>query len=140
MATTKYDIKNGDEIVKTVSKKPAEADVRAMAKELGATLQVLTQAGNVVLEVKPRKPQVRTKPYTRVVDLPEGAKIPEGARVCYTRNRKNAAIVHFPEREEGAYEVVNFVTGKRLAKNLPTTRAAGRFLADEVPLPEKANA
>lgn len=142
MATTTYEIRNGDEVIATKSKKAqAVAFAQATAKELKATLQVVTSpAGNLVVEVKARKAQIKTKPYTRLVDLPEGFKIPEGLRACYTRARKNAVILHDPEAEENAYSVYNFVTGKALAKSLPTTRACGRFLADEVPTPEKVSA
>lgn len=142
MATTKYLVRNGDELVATKSKKAQAIELaQSTAKELRAVITVSTEAGNEVFVAKARKEQIKTTPYTRLVDLPESYKIPEGARPCYTRARKNAVILHFAEADKGKqYQVRDFVTGRVLAKNLPTTRAAGRFLADEVELPEKVSA
>ena len=53
--------------------------------------------------------------------------------------RRYLVILHDPEASEGAYSVVNFVTGKVLAKDLDTTRDSGAF-CKTVPVPEKVNA
>lgn len=147
MPSTTYNVitvtAEGENTVGTKSKKATAVELARDTRAEGVGVRVETNAGTVVFELAAPKKINMSKPYTRVVDLPEGAKIPAGARVAYTRNRKNAAIVHLPEAAEGKqYAVVNFVTGKFLAKSLPTTRACGRFLADEVPNPvrEPANA
>lgn len=92
------------------------------------TTQVWTSGGTLVFEMKARKPQKKTKPYTRVVDLPEGFEVPEGKRVAYLRTRKGAAILHdFDEQ----YWVYNLVTNSVMG-SFSTTRQCGRFLADSV--------
>lgn len=137
MATTKYLIKNGDEVVATKSKKAQAVELaQATAKELRTLITVSTEAGTVVGEFKARKPQVKTVPYTRVEQLPEDFKVPEGFRVAYKRSRKELAIVH--NAETGEYRVVN-ARGKALAKGLSTTREAGAF-CKTVELPEPATA
>ena len=139
--TTAYTVFVNDEALegKPVAKKAkavelAEAEAK---RDKRANVQVRTQTGTVVHEIKGRKTIKMSPAYTRVVDLPEGAKIPEGMRVAYTRKRKNLAIVHDFDAENGPYQVVNFATGEVLAEELETTRDAGAF-CKTVPAPKKA--
>ena len=134
MATTTYAISvqtiEGDfEQVETKAKKATAIErAQAIRLERKATVQVHTGNGTLVFEMKARKPQRKTKPYTRVVALPEGFKVPEGKRVAYLRTRKNCAILHdFDEQ----YWVYGLATNEVLA-SFGTTRQCGRFLADSV--------
>ena len=111
----------------TKKAKAVEAAEAAAKADKRAHVEVRTAAGNVVHEIKGVKTIKMSPPYTRVVELPEGAKIPSEMRVAYTRNRKKLAITHHFTAPEGPYAVVNFETGKVLAENLETTRDAGAF-------------
>lgn len=136
---TAYTVFVNDEALEgTFSKKAkaVEAAEAAAKADKRANVQVRTAAGNVSHEIKGQKRIKMSPAYTRVVDLPEGAKIPEGMRVAYTRNRKKLAIVHEFTAEEGPYMVVNFETGAVLARELETTRDAGAF-CKTVPAPAK---
>lgn len=125
MATTKYVVRVGDEVLATKSKKAQAIELgQAEAKARKTLVTVETSNGTVVAELKARKQQVKTTPYTRVETLPEDFTVPEGFRVAYKRARKSLAIVH--NGETGEYRVIN-AKGKALAKGLPTTRAAGAF-------------
>jgi hypothetical protein len=138
--TTAYTVFVNDEALEgTFSKKAkaVEAAESAAKSDKRANVQVRTGAGNVVHDIKGAKKIRMSAPYTRVVNLPEGAKIPEGVRVAYTRNRKGLAIVHDFGMEDGPYQVVNFVTGEVLASELETTRDAGQF-CKTVKVPAKA--
>lgn len=138
--TTQYTVLVNDEALEqtwTKKAKAVEAAEAAAKADKRANVKVQTGAGNTVHEIKGRKRIKMSPAYTRVVDLPEDAKIPEGMRVAYTRNRKNLAIVHDFDAEEGPYEVVNFKTGEVLATELETTRDAGAF-CKTVPAPAKA--
>ncbi len=131
--TTRYFVLAGHDFaeVRDVKGKKAAAlelatDIR---REERISTLVVTGAGTIVFEAKARKPQIKTKPYTRVVPLPEGFEVPDNQRVAYTRNRKGCAILH--DAEEGLYSVVRFTTGETLA-TFETTRQCGRYLADHV--------
>lgn len=129
---TKYFILQGDfsSITDVKGKKQAAIDLAlAIRAEQKTSVLVVTGAGTVVTHVKARKPQIKTKPYTRVVSLPEGFVAPEGQRVAYLRGRKNAAIMH--DAEDMTYTVRRFTTGEVLGV-FETTRQCGRFLADHV--------
>jgi hypothetical protein len=139
--TTAYTVFVNDEALegKPVAKKAKAVELAEAAakQDKRANVQVRTQAGNVVHEIKGAKKIRMSAPYTRKVDVPEGAKIPEGTRVAYTRNRKKLAIVHDFGMEDGPYQVVNFETGAVLAAELETTRDAGAF-CKTVAAPAKA--
>lgn len=142
MATTTYHIfkqtVEGEVEVATKSKRATAIELAtAIRRDEKVGTRVATGAGTVVFEAKARKPQKKTKPYTRVVGLPEGFEVPEGKRVAYLRTQKGAAILH--DAEEQLYTVFSYVEGKELA-TFDTTRQCGRFLADEVTKPELANA
>lgn len=144
MATTTYTItvQNVDgefEVVGTKSKRGTAIDLAEQTKaERKATTQVHTGAGTLVAEFKARKPQKRTRPFTRdvlaetVVWLPEGYVIPEGKRVAYTRKQKGCGILHDFEEQ---YWVYDLLQGELLG-TFSTTRQCGRFLADSVTLVE----
>jgi hypothetical protein len=139
--TTAYTVFVNDEALegKPVAKKAKAVELaEAAAKsDKRANVQVRTAAGNVVHDIKGRKTIKMSRPYTRVVNLPDDAVIPDGVRVAYTRNRKGLAIVHDFGMEDGPYQVVNFVTGAVLASELETTRDAGAF-CKTVKVPAKA--
>lgn len=134
MATTQYTVLKGAtldtlEPVETKSSRPSAIKLaEAIRSSEKLSVRVVTGAGTVVLELKARKPQRKTKPYTRVVALPEGFEVPENERVAYLRTRKACAITH---TFEDSYRVRNLATGDVLA-TFDTTRACGRFLADHV--------
>ena len=126
---TKYTVLGNDvELLEATFSKKAKAveaaETHAKADKR-ANVQVRTGAGTVVHEIKGQKRIKMSAPYTRVVPLPEGAIIPEGMRVAYTRNRKGLAIVHDFNEPEGPYMVVRFTTGEVLGREIPTTREAG---------------
>jgi hypothetical protein len=139
--STKYNVftvnaEGGEELVTTKSKKATAVDAaRELRKEQSVAVAVRTEAGNEVFAM-PAPKKIKMSPrYTRVVDLPENAIIPEGSRVAYIRARKNLAITHNPEAE-APYSVVNFVTGEVLATDLETTRDSGAF-CKTVPVPAR---
>jgi hypothetical protein len=137
MATTTYTVFVNDVALEgTKSKKATAVDLaRAERKAQGADVRVETNAGTVVFEAKAPKKIKMSPRYTRVVELPEDAKLPEGARVAYIRARKNLAILH--DAETGEYAVHDFVKGETLASELETTREAGAF-CKTVPVPANA--
>lgn len=127
---TQYTVLVNDEALEGSFSKKAkavEAAEAAAKADKRANVTVQTGAGNVVHTIKGVKTIRMSRPYTRKVDLPEGAVIPEGVRVAYTRNRKNLAIVHDFGMEDGPYQVVRFTDGEVLASELETTREAGAF-------------
>jgi hypothetical protein len=128
--TTKYSVLVNDTALEGTFAKKAKAIEAAETAAKGdkrANVRVETGTGTVVHEITGVKRIRMSAPYTRVVDLPEDAKIPAGMRVAYTRNRKGLAIVHDFNEPEGPYQVVNYVTGEVLATELPTTRDSGAF-------------
>lgn len=139
MATTTYDIRKQNvegefDSVSTKSKKAQAIELAtSIRRDERVTTQVWTSGGTLVFEMKARKPQRKTRPYTRVVELPEGFSVPEGKRVAYTRMRKGCAILHdFDEQ----YWVYDLNTSEILA-SFGTTRQCGRFLADSVTLSDE---
>lgn len=123
---------------KPKSKKATAVDfARDHRKATGEGVVVKTSSGTEVHKQLPKKAIKMSPRYTRVVGLPEGAKLPEGQRVAYIRARKSLAITH--DAETGDYAVVNFETGEVLADGLETTRDSGAF-CKTVALPAKAEA
>lgn len=116
-------------------KKATAVDLaRTERKAQNAAVRVETNNGKVVFEMPAPKKIKMSPQYTRVVDLPEGVKIPKGKRVAYDRARKNLAILHDEKTRE--YSVWDFKQNKILADGLETTRAAGAF-CKTVPAPVK---
>ena len=128
-SATQYIVFVNDEALEgkpaTKKAKAVEAAEAAAKADKRAHVEVRTANGTVVHEIKGQKRIKMSAPYTRVVPLPEGAIIPEGMRVAYTRNRKGLAIVHDFNEPEGPYMVVRFTTGEVLGREIPTTREAG---------------
>lgn len=123
--STKYTINAG---TTTFSKKAVAIDAAlAIRNDERIDVVVTTDKGTVVFEAKAPKKIRMSKPYTRVVDLPADFEAPEGFRVCYTRPRKGLAVLHNFDED---YRILNLKTGKILPEIYPTTRAAGRALAD----------
>lgn len=136
MATTTYIVSKlveGEFVaVDTKSKKATALDVaQTIRSDEKVTVRVVTGAGTEVLLLKARKPQKKTKPYTRVIDLPEDFKIPASERPAYDRSRKGCVITH--EHDEQIYRV-RALNGARILGVFSTTRQCGRFLADKVSL------
>lgn len=137
MATTTYTIAkmNVEGEFVAVDTKSKKATALTLAQEIRSqervSVRVVTGAGTEVLLLKARKPQKKTRPYTRVIDLPEGFKIPDSERPAYDRSRKGCVITH--EAEEGIYRV-RALDGARVLGVFSTTRQCGRFLADNVSL------
>jgi hypothetical protein len=121
----------------TASKKAvAIENARVIRKNELADVRVETTNGTVVFELKAPKKIKMSKPFTRVVAVPEGVVLPgDEWRPAYDRSRKNLFILH--NSETGEYAVFNFVTQEFLAEELATTREAGAF-CKTVPVPAKA--
>lgn len=143
-SATAYTVFVNDEALEgkpfTKKAKAVEAAELAAKGDKRANVQVRTAAGNVVHEIKGQKRIKMSPAYTRVVELPEGSKIPAGMRVAYTRMRKSLAIVHDFNEPEGPYMVVRFTTGEVLGREIPTTREAGALCKtlEKVPAPVEA--
>lgn len=153
MATTTYTILKqnveGEFLpVDSKSKKStALAAGQAIRDNEKVSVRVVTSGGATVLELKARKPQRKTRPYTRDVadelvvwqtkgELPEDFQIPEGKRVAYTRRQKGCAILHDFEEQ---YWVVSLANANEILGTFSTTRQCGRFLADHVAVDENKN-
>lgn len=141
MATTSYvitaqNVEGEFDVIATKSKKAQALELAEKFRfENKRTTQVHTSAGTLVGEFKARKPQKKTAQYTRVVELPEGFKVPEGKRVAYLRTRKSCAILHDFDEQYWVYDLkTNDVLG-----SFGTTRQCGRFLADVVRLDDEGN-
>jgi hypothetical protein len=134
---TKYDVQVNGETVATKGKKAVAIELaRTERKTNLADVKVVTTAGTVVFELAAPKKIKMSKPFTRVVAVPEGIELPAGKwRPAYDRSRKNLFIMH--DGETGEYAVYDFVKGEFLARELATTRDAGAF-CKSVPVPVKA--
>jgi hypothetical protein len=134
---TKYDVIVNGETVATKGKKAVAIELaRTERKTNLADVKVVTTAGTVVFELAAPKKIKMSKPFTRVVAVPEGVVLPgDEWRPAYDRSRKNLFILH--NSETGEYAVFNFVTQEFLAEELATTREAGAF-CKTVPVPAKA--
>lgn len=138
MSTSYTIFVDGKALEGTKSKKATAVDLaRAERKAQNAAVKVETNTGTVVFEMPAPKKIKMSPQYTRTVDLPEGAKIPKGKRVAYTRARKNLALLH--DEKSGEYSVFDFVKSQTLVDGLETTRAAGAF-CKTVPVPPKVDA
>jgi hypothetical protein len=116
-----------------VGSKAKKADAIALAEADRAanrrTVTVRTHTGTVVHEVKGVRPMKSTPRYSRTVELPEGFKLPEGARPAYNRKRHDALIVAFDDAEsDERYGIVRLSSGKLLKQRFAKTREAGQFV------------
>jgi hypothetical protein len=126
MATTTYTVRaNGEDIATRSNKAKAVELATAHRNDNAVDVQVVTGAGKEVFSMKAPKRIRMSKPYTRVVDVPEGVTIPEGLRPAYHRPRRNALVLH--DFEEG-YRILNTKTGKLVKGNFPTSRAVGQAM------------
>lgn len=131
----KYIVQNAaGETVDTKSKKSTALDsARAYRDENREAVSVQTEKGTVVLELAAPKKINMSPRYTRVVSLPEGVEVPEGARVAYFRPRVQLALLHFAGEDvdpEAQYAILDTKAGRVLKRRFPTTRAGGVFLRE----------
>lgn len=104
-----------------------------LADRKGYRVQVVTGAGTVVFEAARRKITKFTKPFTKVVDLPEdiAALVPEGYAAAYTRPRNGAVVLRMEDPEvvedPSLYAVLDTVA-KTIADFAATTRDAGQIM------------
>lgn len=124
-SSTKYTVRNAEGVLAEGVTKRAKAVEVADANRGASAVEVVTAAGKVVHTVPAVRKINMSKPYTRVVTLPEGVEIPEGFRVCYSRPRRKVAVLH--SFEEG-YRILNLKTGKLLKPVFETTRDAGKAM------------
>ena len=90
---------------------------------------VRTHTGTVVHEVKGVRPMRITPRFSKLVEMPEGVEVPEGARPAYLRLKHDAVIVAFDDAEkDDRYGVVRVSTGKLLKQRFGKTRDAGQFV------------
>ena len=132
MATTTYTVLTTEGVLFTASKK---AKAVAFADENRGDLEIIvaTGTGTIVHTVPPIKRIKMSKPYTRVVAVPEGVEVPSDLRVCYRKSRKGLTVLHDMSKlgEDDAYTVRDDKTGKTLA-TFPSPRDCGRFTTDFV--------
>ena len=102
---------------------------QATRDETRRTVQVHTDKGTLVEEIKGVRPMKSTPRFSKVVDMPEGVEVPEGARPAYLRLKHDAVIVAFDDAEkDDRYGVVRVSTGKLLKQRFGKTRDAGQFV------------
>lgn len=118
--------------VKTLSSKPKALELaQATRDETRRTTQVHTDKGTLVEEIKGVRPMKSTPRFSKVVEMPEGVEVPEGARPAYLRLRHDAVIVAFDGEDvdpEQRYGVVRVSTGKLQKQRFAKTREAGAFV------------
>lgn len=111
----------------------AEADRLRTKDKVRDALEVRTDKGNVVYELKEVKARVitkHTKPFTKTITLPEDlAKlVPAGYVPAYERPRNDAVVLRNEGAEEDErYAVMQRSTGK-IVDLVPTTRDAGQVM------------
>ena len=111
----------------------AEADrLRTKDKERGL-IQVVTDKGTVVHELKEIKARVitkHTKPYTKTIELPTELQdlVPAGYTAAYERPRNDAVVGRNLDADpEERYSVTRRSTGE-VVDLVPTTRDAGQVM------------
>lgn len=124
-----------------VGSKAKKSDAIALAEadraENRRTTIVRTHTGTQVHEVKGVRPMASTPRFSKVVEVPEGIEIPEGARPAYLRLKHDAILVHFADAEkEKQYGVVRVSTNKLLKNRFARTRDAGRWVQDNLETPK----
>jgi len=127
MHMTTYTITAG-ESTETRSSKPKAIELAtALRNSEGVAVSVTTAAGNTVFELDaPRKIRM-SKPFTRVVPVPEGVEVPDGFRFAYSRPRRGVAVVHSPEQ---GYRLLNLKTSKLRKGSFETSRDAGKAVLE----------
>lgn len=144
MATTTYTVLDSEGVVvkSGIAKK---ANAVALADETRdatrKTSTVATSAGTQVYVAKGVRPMKIVPAYSRVVALPEGVEVPEGMRVAYKKARHGVAILHDANAEKDEqYRIMNLASNDLLDDAFRTTRDAGRFVVDTLPVVAKAKA
>jgi hypothetical protein len=139
MATTEYTVSTIDaegvatpvKTEKPITKKAKAVELaEAKRDETKLAVQVTTQTGTVVFEqAAPRKINM-IKPFTRVVELPEGTVVPEGMRAAYPRFRKGLVLLHDPSDAETPYVFMVVHSSELLHERFATSRDAGQAVKD----------
>lgn len=117
-----------------VGSKAKKADAIALAESDRASSRrtniVRTHTGTEVHRVEGVRPMKSTPRFSKVVEMPEGVEVPEGARAAYLRLRHDAVIVAFDNEEDKSkrYGVVRVSTGKLQKQRFAKTREAGAFV------------
>ncbi len=125
---------NADSSVTEIDVKSNKAKAIEIAEaeraESRRTVQVHTDKGTLVHEVKGVRPMASTPRYSKIVEMPEGVEVPEGARPAYLRLKHDAVIVAFDGEEDKTkrYGVVRVSTGKLQKARFAKTRDAGQFV------------
>lgn len=110
----------------TTVRSKAIAQAEALRKDTGNAARVITAAGTVVFEIKAKRQQAPTIPFTRVDERLE-AKLPKGYVVAYFRPRKHAALLRNEDlNAETRYLVLNVDTGETTP--VETTRDGGQLM------------
>lgn len=127
---TKYLVLNADsEQVAEKSDKKAAIKIAVEQREATRkTHRVVTSAGTEVHVEKGVRAMKRTPRYTRTVELPEGFKLPEGARPAYLRKRHDSVIVAMHDDEGVSYDVYRLSSQERIGSGFALTREAGAFV------------
>lgn len=120
-----------------VGSKAKKADAISLAEADRATSRrttiVRTHTGTEVHRVAGVRPMKSTPRYSRVVPVPEGVTLPEGARLAYRRTKHDALILAFGEGKETEYAVQRISTGKVYKQRFAKTREAGAFVLGITP-------
>lgn len=117
-----------------IGSKAKKADAITLAEtdraETRRTTIVRTHTGTEVHRVAGVRPMKSTPRFSKVVEMPEGVEVPEGARPAYLRLKHDAVIVAFDDEEDKdkRYGVVRVSTGKLQARRFARTRDAGQFV------------
>lgn len=127
----KYTVINAEGVIADGIAKKAKAVEVAEANRGATPVEVVTDKGTVVHTVAPIKKINMSKPYTRVVPVPEEvAEVIDGKRVAYKRGRPGAQFALL-DAAKGDYSIWDVDRGERVDVEVSTTREAGRWFADE---------
>lgn len=143
MASTKYEIKVGNDVVDSRSaKNSAISRAVEVATETGNEVQVVTAAGTVVETVQAPVSRRRAPNYTRIENA-EFAPARKGYTIAYTRPRIKTAVYRRntgPKNDETYYLVLNTATGEESfardtveAREITNEIAAKRLAAKREP-------
>lgn len=117
------------EVASKSNKAKALELAQATRDESRRTVQVHTDKGTLVEEIKGVRPMKSTPRFSKVVEMPEGVEVPEGARAAYLRLKHDGVIVHFADAEKDKqYGIVRVSTGKLIKQRFARTRDAGDFV------------
>jgi hypothetical protein len=130
MATTKYFLVAGNKTVTEVLTSKPKAE--AAFNEAPRPSTVVTASGKVVFESTAKRTINMSKPYTRVVPVPdEVVETIDGDRVAYKRTRAGFALL---DSGRGDYRVWDLVLNREHeGVEVETTRDFGRWVSDEGP-------